>query len=139
MRGRVDRSEFDAPRQQQRMPGELHRQITGKTACVLNKQHRDCVFGAVRKQRNETGALVDRIGTRDRCVVELGNDFHPAALGVGRHGFTLAPFAIFVRADVRGRPVPGRPARHPGTGALHSRPVVQPSQSTGVATYGEVY
>jgi len=88
---RVDWDQFDAAGQQQLMAGELHREVAGEAASILDEHDADLVAVAELQQGDEAGALVNRIGTADGSVIEAGDDLVPA--GGERIAPPPAPFS----------------------------------------------
>jgi hypothetical protein len=70
------------------MSRELHRQVTGETASVLNQRHTDTMGPAVGEQVAEAWARVHRISTGDRGIIEALDD-SISALGVPLDRFGL--------------------------------------------------
>jgi hypothetical protein len=90
------------------MAGELHGQIAGEAACILDQNHPNRLSLTVGQQGRKTGPGIDRIATADRRVVEATrNGVTP--LGVSLDGICLAHLAIFVCPNVCGaaRPIIG--------------------------------
>ena len=52
------------------------------------------------KSGREARACLDRVGTGDRRIIELGDDLEAAPLGEALNGMTLAFLAVLVGADV---------------------------------------
>jgi hypothetical protein len=81
----------------------LRNQIAGEAARVLNDHRADAVALDPIKERGEARSAFDGIGTADSSIVKLGRQVIPPCTRETLDGVTLAPVAILVTTDVRGR------------------------------------